>query len=725
LPRTILRALLLVLLPAGLSGAAAEKSRPARDDPARLPVSLDPLFRQYPAPTDKALKALKRGVQAYLDGRYAAALESLPVEPSLAHIAVGDFSLLYRGKACLALERGEEALENFRRLPGHYPASSQLTEALLGECQAHLKLRNPPAALAALQESKLPESPEVMYFRGRAQEESGNREQAVDLYLRVYADFVNADVSALARQRLIGQVRTLLLPRYFEALLQRGENLIRAGKNRDARSLLLQLAQVRAPDVVKTARRLVLLAEAELNLGRASAALALLQRTTTMDPVLHARSLYLKGLCYRKMQKESSFLAARDLALKLHPGSPFTEKLLYAAAAYFDVNGRSDLSRESYRNILTHFPSGEYAARAAWKLALLAYIEQRCDEALRGFWKYLEGGTNSHDAPAALYWMGRCYEKLGDSAHAAQLYSRARALANSSYYGQRARDAELELKKAAAVASRPFAGFDFDQVARKVDGMHLPQSSIRPPSAAAAVLIERARQLAAADLPDLALAELRWGLLNHPDEKSISYVMSRIYKSKGDSYGMITTLRRAFPDYGDRALVSLPEEVWGLLFPVLHWGAISKHAAKNNLDANLVLGLIRQESAFTEDARSPANARGLMQVLPATGRKLARQAGLSRYSTSALYRAETNIALGTRHLAQLLQHFDGRVELALAAYNAGDSRVDRWMKDFETLDMAEFVERIPFSETRIYVKQVLSNKAYYRLLTASPNGASR
>jgi soluble lytic murein transglycosylase len=130
------------------------------------------------------------------------------------------------------------------------------------------------------------------------------------------------------------------------------------------------------------------------------------------------------------------------------------------------------------------------------------------------------------------------------------------------------------------------------------------------------------------------------------------------------------------------------------------------------------MGLIRQESAFNEKARSSADARGLMQLLPTTASKLARQAGIPRYKAEKLFQAETNIILGTRYLDFLMQRY-GRTELALAAYNAGSTRVDLWLKEFGDVDMPEFVERIPFSETRGYIKQVLSNQAFYGLLTSS------
>ena len=195
-------------------------------------------------------------------------------------------------------------------------------------------------------------------------------------------------------------------------------------------------------------------------------------------------------------------------------------------------------------------------------------------------------------------------------------------------------------------------------------------------------------------------------------------ILGETRAAQGDYIGAISALRRAFPDYNNRPFGSLPEEVWETLFPLRHWGIISEQAAKAKIDPNLVLGLIRQESAFNENARSKANARGLMQILPSTGRKLARQARITRYNSKKLFQAETNIILGTRYFAFFLQQY-GKPELALAAYNAGDSRVKRWLKEWGDLDMAEFVEQIPFAETRGYVKQVLSNRARYDVLTSS------
>jgi soluble lytic murein transglycosylase len=720
-------ALYLAALLAGLiilfAAAGVGSSLVIGNETARLPANLDPLIRTCPAALEKALKALKRGVENCLNGQYTAGLEALPDDASAKDTALQDYILHYRAKANLMLERGDEALKNYRLVQARYPDSSLYQDAVIGECLAELKLRNPSAALATLRNPKLEENADTLYYQGRALEESGEQKKAMDVYLRVYCNYVNSKTASLAQERLLAlSPRALAGTQNYKSLLTRADSLLGAGLNREAQALLLRLGKVPGPDRLSSERRSLLYADAEYRLGKAAPILPYVRKVTSADPALHARAIYLEAACYRRLNREDSFLKMRDRGLELYPKSPYSEQLLLAAAAHFDVSNEIEKAQEAYRELYERFPNGEYAERALWRLSLCSYVRKRHDEALQGFYKYLRAYPDPRNAIAAIYWIGRCYQSLGDTIHASYLLGRVLMLANHSYYGKCALEAEQTLKSSGSGGSRAYAGLNFDEVAKTVDGIGLSLAMVAEPSGAAASIVERARQLATADLPDLALSELRWGIRRLPVDKALSYVMARIYEIKGDYYGVITTLRRAFPDCNDRPTNSLPEQIWELLFPVKHWNLISKQAVKNNVDPNLVLGIIRQESAFREEARSPADARGLMQVLPSTGRKVARQAGVTRYAVKRLYGAETNIVLGTHYLASLLRHYDGNEELALAAYDAGDTRVDRWMREFGTADMAEFVERIPFNETRSYIKQVLTNKAHYRFLTAPQPG---
>ena len=693
---------------------------------AKLPSNLDPLVKRYPAQIDAALRALKSGVEEYKGNSFARARALLPSDAAASYTAVADISTLYRAKSNLALETLEEALNEFRRLQRQYPNSPHLTEAILGESQTLLRLKQPKAALAVLRNPNLPLNSETLYARARAYEDDGNTREALELYTRVLDDFPTSEAASMAFDRFKNLAPTSIT-RSPGFLLQRAENLLRSGKNREARALLLTMKSELLPgdkeSGVPKEKRSLLLGEAEFNLGRSTVSVGYLKNVTALNPSSHARALYLLGAAYRRLKKEALYLEIQDTMMRLYPESPFAEKLLFSLATFFELDQQPTRARDAYRLIAERFPRGEHAQRARWKVPLYYYADGNYDDALHGFWQYLFNFPEPGSASAPIFWMARCYEKLGDSQRAVYLYGRASALANDSYYGRRSDEALAALNPVRSNLT-PYEGLDFQEVTRFLNALSLPQPAIAEPTSIVAHSIERARQLVAADLPDLALAELRSMERRFPNEKALSFVIARIYERKEDFFGVIVTLRRAFPDYSDLPANSFPEAVWHLFFPVRHWDIITAQAKKNNIDPSLILGLIRQESTFKLDARSPVNARGLMQVMPSTGRGLARKAGVPRYTVQKLYQAETNIVLGVRHLAYLLQRFDHKVELALAAYNAGQSRVDLWLKNFGNVEMTEFVERIPFSETRAYVKQVLTNEAHYRRLAASASVTS-
>ena len=178
-------------------------------------------------------------------------------------------------------------------------------------------------------------------------------------------------------------------------------------------------------------------------------------------------------------------------------------------------------------------------------------------------------------------------------------------------------------------------------------------------------------------------------------------------------------LKRAVPYAATASIKSIPLSYWRILFPEAWWDTIKAESAKNNLDPYLVASLIRQESEFNPSAISHANAYGLMQLLPSVGKAMAREEGISHFETFQLLDPATNIRLGTRYLRKTLDKFGGVTEYALAAYNAGDDRVSDWQSAGPYHGIDEFVESIPFTETREYVEAILRNGETYRLSTSS------
>jgi soluble lytic murein transglycosylase len=168
-------------------------------------------------------------------------------------------------------------------------------------------------------------------------------------------------------------------------------------------------------------------------------------------------------------------------------------------------------------------------------------------------------------------------------------------------------------------------------------------------------------------------------------------------------------------------LEAAPERFWHLTFPLPYRESLERYASLHSIDVSVLAGLIRQESEFDPKAVSRANAYGLTQVLPSTGRELSRRAGMPSFSPAMLFEPEINLRLGTLYLKSLLDQHDGAWETTLASYNAGKSRVNRWLTWAEYREPAEFIENIPFTETREYVQAVLRNADIYRRLYGHAN----
>lgn len=704
-----------------LSGGAWNVAKESSDNPAQLPPALRAWNRvESLEGASPALKSFKLAVEAYLGARYDSALSLLPSDQDAKATAVADYILLYRSKIHLMAESDKEALEGFSLFEKQFPESPLLPDALMGQCQALLKLGDAQAALSVLNHPRFRKDSGSLYYRARALELSGEKEEAVRLYLRYYAEYPKAGYAALAQRNLLALAPSALQgKRSFTVRVQRAESLLKENDASGARQILLALGRVAAPDTASTQKRNLLLGEVEYKLGRTATALTHLLKVTAAEEAMHAKALRLEASCYRRSRKEQDLITLRDKALKLYPSSPETEEICYSVATYFDVNCESEKAWQAYKILHENFPKGSRAERASWKLALFHYLKKEYREAASGFWRHLQTHADPSAAPAAMYWMGRSYERLGGSENARYLYRRVQSMENHSYYGLHAREAEASLAKSGVAGTVSIPGIAFEKVTALCDGLQLRPADLPAPGSAVVTSLERARQLWLADLPDMAISELQWASRRSPqDKRSIAYAMAQIYAGNNGHYRAISALRSVFPDYVNRQVPQLPAEIWQLLFPMDHWDLVSAQADKNQLDPALVMGLIRQESAFNENARSSANARGLMQILPSTGSRLARQAGIRRYTSAKLFQAETNIILGTRYLASLMNRY-GSIELALAAYNAGGTRVDAWLKELGDVDMPEFVENIPFSETRGYIRQVLSNRALYGLLNAS------
>jgi len=222
--------------------------------------------------------------------------------------------------------------------------------------------------------------------------------------------------------------------------------------------------------------------------------------------------------------------------------------------------------------------------------------------------------------------------------------------------------------------------------------------------------LAHARELGAISLYRLAVDELDQADRQSTKPDRLRPILMHEY-FRNQAYSRSLLLANQLPDsYSDRNLYR---------FPLAYWETIRQKAQERDVDPYLILALIRQESLFDTWARSPAFALGLMQLIPSTAARVAKQIGLAPPSNERLFEPELNLTLGTQYLKDLLRRYSNNWFKAIAAYNAGEAAVDRWEKEIATDDIEEFIERIPYVETRGYVKLVMRNHRIYKKLYES------
>jgi soluble lytic murein transglycosylase len=401
------------------------------------------------------------------------------------------------------------------------------------------------------------------------------------------------------------------------------------------------------------------------------------------------------------------------------PDNSWADEALNTLATHDILTNQDQAAADAYRESYEKFPTGAHAEHSAWKYGWWAYRTGKYAETVRVFERAAAAFPRSDYRPPYLYWSARARAKLGDQATAE---ARLRLVCTdymNSYYGRLARkrlgietaqDAERLLN---ADASGPSDAGSLD--AAQAVG---PQLAVGPPPPSNEPLI---RRLLAAGMYDDAVNELHYAQKATGTSPAIEATLAWVYHEKGDLRRAITVMRRAYPQWLASGGEGLPADILQVIFPLTFWDSIRRNATARDLDPFVVAALIGQESTFDPSAHSPANAWGLMQIVPSTGRKLAAAVGIRRFSTSMLTNADTNLKLGTLYFSRLVQKFGGTY-YALASYDAGDGRVVRWKADRPGLEEDEFIDDIPFPETQNYVKRILGTAEDYRHLYGEAGG---
>jgi soluble lytic murein transglycosylase len=668
------------------------------------------LYARKHAGTDAgALAWLVLGYAHSTDRDFAKAID--PLTRAKPHAGdLGDYVAYYLGNAYVQTGRSAEAIAALGNFDREFPKSLLIRDVHVTAATAMLQEGRVAEAIGLLERDRTPVRADQELGLGRAYEADGQTAKAIEIFNTIYYTMPlsgEADAANGELQKMSGQLPPagVNLRRSRADLLLKGKRYDEAGA--EYRALLGVSSPADRPAIE------LALGTALRRGGRLREAKQTLESIPGASPEENAERLFNLGEIARSQNDDDGFLNILGQLRQASPTSPWFEQALLAAGNVELIRRDYDRAIDFYRELEERFPNGSRASYAMWKVSWLSLRQGRFEQAKTGFEKQIGVYPASAEVPQALYWRGRLAEEDGDLAMARAYYQKLSERFLHYYYGELARRRLKDLKAGGAEVHYAL----LDRVPA-LGPTRIPDDD--PP--ADDLRVQKAHLLENGALLDFAIRELR-AAASEDKGSWLAPEIARMYRDIGRYDLAVQVMKREVPNYFAVELPVLPRSYWEALFPKAYWSDLKRYSESNELDPYLVASLIRQESEFNPNAVSHANAVGLMQLLPKTGKKVAKEEKMKHFNSQQLFSPSINLQLGTKYFRSMVDQF-GSVEYALAAYNAGADRVQDWLGQGKYRDVQEFVESIPFTETREYVQAIVRNADVYRQLYGAPEGGS-
>ncbi len=653
---------------------------------------------------DSVPPALRQQVDLLLGmllARQVMAAEAIPrlERAAVTYPLLGDYALWYLAEAYRKAGQHAAAAAALRRLADQHPQSLFLERASRDLPRSWLEAGDLPLAEEATGHylTAFPQGPgraEVWTTLGEVLLRSGRAERAEDVLRRVWIEQPGSPESQRAKDLLA----TIPGARPFspEEQFQRATTLYQLGRYGQA---VPELAPFAAPGNPREAQARLLLGIGTFRLRQYVQTITWLEPLRDLAGPDRAEAIFWLARSYARSGDTPRFTETMTLLADVAPTSRRAEEGLYLLAQWSADDGDSAQARNYLTRLLKEYPKSAWTDDALWLWGWLAYKGHDLEGAVAAWDRLIAEEPGSPFKATALYWRGRALEAMKKPREAAETYRKVlQAAPEQNYYWFRARERLGRLSKKVS-PPLPVA-----------DGVS------RTPTGSDTLRAKKARALRALGLDDEAVEEYSDQVRTHPEDRASLAEVCRAFLDL-ERYDKAVWLAGQIlrPMYVQENGKPPIREFWQCLYPRAHWSVVREQALSQGLDPFLVTALIREESAFGPRVVSRAGARGLMQLMPQTAEKVARDHNLA-LGSAPLESPDVNIRLGTIHLADIIRENGGNLSLALAGYNAGQQQVRRWRDRFGFADEEEFTEDIPYAETRSYVKRVLGSYERYASL---------
>jgi peptidoglycan lytic transglycosylase len=619
---------------------------------------------------------------------FSRALEVYPV--------LTDYSLYYLGLIQRADGRYNDAQTLFSRLLADYPDSTWTSQTTLELASLALEHKQWEEAIRYAQQARSSATKHASVRHGaavilaQAQEGQGDLPAAYQWYQEVRRAAPHSQAAKTAKER-VGALRAADPDRFAPHTEEEYLDEIRlCSQEGDAASVATLTEQFAAqfPANSSYSEALTLLADTYKKQGKREDAIRVWQEIAARysDSTAGVVALFRCATQLWNADRNDEALQLFERITQQYPRHSQAADAWYAIGRIHQERKADAQATAAFERLATLFPGSQLAREGRWRQAWMAYRRGDFADAGRRFAALARSADGTAEGESALYWQARTLEQQGQSEQAAQSYYHLVRRYPDSYYA-------LLAERRLGVSPSPIFNGDIDLGA-----------SAPPMSATAAAHYQRSLELRAIGLSGFARRELDAVKDNTPREPAYNRFFLNEYNQVEGHHAALRFAQSLARNGGN----------WiHYLYPQAYWATVSDQARAKRLDPYLVLALMRQESVFDPDVISPAQAYGLMQLLPTTA---ARVAGVAAGTPLPLTDPQFNIETGMAYLRQLLDRYNGNTVQALAAYNGGENAVDRWLKRYPGLAEDEFVEHISYRETRNYVKQVLKNYRTYQRL---------
>jgi soluble lytic murein transglycosylase len=641
-------------------------------------------------------------------------LEAIPLLQASLHDfpVLGDYLTIWLGQAYAQAGLGKEAAEAFQRLNEHYPDSLLRSEALyaagivltkMGDCDAALSIWSQALSV----KSDHPKAAEAFFQMGLCAAQLGQREKAIEIFRELWWKFPLAPERVQAESWLRQELGSLFLPS-LEERYQRSMALYNGGALEEAVEELQRVASLSSP-TPQFVQVQYTLAMALVRLKRYDQAEAILTSLSRSSSSRTDDAWVWLGRVYLRQGKGPELeVLVRTLSTDTVTGDQ--QSLLFTFyGIWLEDHSRWVEAGKAYKRAGSVAHTLTQRLDALWRVGWIHYQQNQFIEAIETFQEIIQAAgtpqtdSSLHAASQASYWLARAQEHLGQMEPARQGLKKLSQDYPFTYYGQladlRLGPTEFSTKQWAVLTSTDT--MNVGTPAHLQHDIHYQK-----------IQALRTLRLYKEAVQELEVVFTRFGA----DPQAFPQLVSLASEVGAYDVGIRLSIRH-FGATLRKGQLPPSSAAWLGAFPMGYQMVIQSFAPKH-VDPFLVAGLIREESLYSARVVSPVGAIGLMQLMPATAKKVGRQLGLqdSDSHRKGLDEPNRNIQLGTYYLGQLLNEFQGNIIYSVAAYNAGPQAVKRWIAQNGQRDPDEFVELIGYRETRGYVKRVVGSYRIYRTL---------